>query len=99
MSTIVAELQPVIESHFVWSKYPTTERAYPTTQLTHEPSPSLTQTTWVHPNHIVSMETVLNPLSINKLSADIGGESVLDEQTSSLARLQEMVTHWSTEVN
>ena len=73
MSDIVAELQSIIEAHFVWSKYPKTE-PNPETQLTHEPSPSLTQATWVHPSHRIQWkalwETVLNPLSINELSVD-----------------------------
>ena len=73
MSDIVAELQSIIEAHFVWSKYPKTE-PNPETQLTHEPSPSLTQATWVHPSHRIQWkalwETVLNPLSINELSTD-----------------------------
>ena len=117
MSTIVAELQPVIESHFVWSKYPTTERD-PTTQLTHEPSPSLTQTTWVHPNHRIQWkalwETVLNPLSINKLSADTWEDIWWMNQEHctwmnkrpagefdklSPARLQEMVTQLEIQQN
>ena len=73
MSDIVTELQSIIEAHFVWSKYPKTE-PNPETQLTHEPSPSLTQATWVHPSHRIQWkalwETVLNPLSINELSTD-----------------------------
>ena len=73
MGDIIADLQSIIEAHFVWSKYPTVE-ADPSTQLTNEPTPSLLQTTWVHPNYRVQWkalwEKVLKPLSFIELSID-----------------------------